>query len=290
MANSGSKSRQRLTALTSIVREVDSAPDLNSALRLLVCRTREVMGADVCTVYVTDQPKRRHVVAATDGLSSQVVGNLQFGFGKGLIGRVADTRQPVNLDQVPQSLDQDVLLQAGIGPYQGFLGVPIIHKAVVEGVLLIRQREARRFDDTDEAFLSTLAAQLGSAIAFARASGEWCRVCSEGSSPPTIEGLTGAPGLAIGHGVAVFGVRGMDSIPERIVEDVQTEEARLHAAISTVRADMVALGSDLEGRLSAADRALFDAYTQLLDSPELTESQCLWCGKAAGRQARCPGR
>jgi len=273
MASSGSKSRQRLTALTRIVREVDSAPDLDSALRLLVRHTREVMGADVCTVYVTDAPKRRHVVAATDGLSSRVIGNLQFGFGKGLIGRVADTRQPVNLDQVPQGLDQDVLLQAGISPYQGFLGVPIIHKAVVEGVLLIRQREARRFDDADEAFLTTLAAQLGSAIAFARASGEWCRVCHpEDSSPHMIEGLTGAPGLAIGHGVAVFGTRERDGIPERVVEDIQAEEIRLHAAISSVRADMVALASNLKGGLSAADRALFDAYAQMLDSPELAES------------------
>jgi phosphotransferase system enzyme I (PtsP) len=274
MANIGSKSGQRLVALTRIVREVDSAPDLDSALRLLVRRTREVMGADVCTAYVTDEAKRRHVVAATDGLSSRIVGNLQFGFGKGLIGRVAESRQPVNLDQVPRGLDQDVLLQqAGAGPYQGFLGVPIIHKAVVEGVLLIRQRQARRFDDADEAFLSTLASQLGGAIAYARSNGEWCRACHlQDSSPRTIDGLTGAPGLAIGHGVSVFGARDIKSIPERIVEDIQSEEARLHAAISAVRAEMAALSSNLEGTLSEADRALFDAYTLLLDSPEIKET------------------
>ncbi len=274
MASPGSKPRQRLTALTRIVREVDSAPDLDSALRLLVRRTREVMAADVCTVYVTDEAERRHVVAATDGLSSRVVGNLQFGIGKGLIGRVAESRQPVNLDRVPQSLDQDVLLQqAGAGPYQGFLGVPILHKAVVEGVLLIRQREARRFDDADEAFLGTLAAQLGGAIAYARASGEWCRACQpEDSSPYTIEGLTGAPGLAIGHGVAVFGAHDSKNVPERTVEDTRREEARLRAAVSAVRAETVALSLDLEGTLSAADHALFDAYVLLLDSPEISES------------------
>ncbi len=51
MVISGSKSRQRLAALTQIVREVDSAPGLETALRVLVRRTREVMGSDVCTVY-----------------------------------------------------------------------------------------------------------------------------------------------------------------------------------------------------------------------------------------------
>jgi phosphotransferase system enzyme I (PtsP) len=274
MVGPSSKASQRLAALTRVVREVDSAPDLDSALRLLVRRTREVMGADVCTVYVTDEAERRHVVAATDGLSSRIVGNLQFGFGKGLIGRVAESRQPVNLDRMPPGLDQDVLpQQAGPGPYQGFLGVPIIHKAVVEGVLLIRQRQARRFDDADEAFLSTLAAQLGGAIAYARSSGEWYRACHpQNASPRTIDGLTGAPGLAIGSGVAVFGARDIKSIPVRIVEDIRNEEAQLHAAISAVRAEMAALSSNLEGTLSEADRALFDAYALLLDSPEIKET------------------
>lgn len=115
MTSHDSESRQRLTALARIVREVDSAPDLDTALRLLVRHTRELMGADVCTVYVTEEAERRHVVAATDGLSSQVVGNLRIGFGKGLIGRVAESRQPVNLDRVPQGPDQDFLLQAGFG-------------------------------------------------------------------------------------------------------------------------------------------------------------------------------
>jgi signal transduction protein with GAF and PtsI domain len=61
------------------------APDLDSALRLLVSRTRDLMGAGAFTVYVTDEAERRHVAAATDGLSSQVAGNLRVGFGKGLI-------------------------------------------------------------------------------------------------------------------------------------------------------------------------------------------------------------
>ena len=270
--SSDAKSRQRLAALTHIVREVDSALDLDSALRVLVRRTREIMGSDVCTVYFTDETKRRHVIAATDGLSSRVVGNVQFGFGKGLIGQVAEGRRPVNLDRVPADLDQGFVLQAGAGPYQGFLGVPVTHKARVQGVLLVRQRQARRFDDADEAFLSTLAAQLGSAIAYAKASGEWCPLCRpEDSLPGQIEGLAGAPGLAIGHGVAVFGSRDIEGIPDRGIEDTQAEEARLREALSAVRAELVALSTDLAGTLSEADRALFDAYVLLLDSPEILE-------------------
>lgn len=272
MASSGSRSRRRLDALRYIVREVDAAPDLETALSVLVRRTRDVMKSDVCTVYFTDDVRRRHVIAATDGLSSRVVGNVQFGFGTGLIGQVAEGCRPVNLDRVPADLDQSFVLQSGAGPYQGFLGVPVIHRARVQGVLLVRQRQARRFDDADEAFLSTLAAQLGGAIGYAKASGEWCPMCRpEDALPSQIAGLPGAPGLAMGQGVAVFAARDLNNIPARTVADTRAEEARLRAAIAVVRAEMVALSTEMTGVLSKADRALFDAYALLLDSPEILE-------------------
>ncbi len=77
------------------------------------------------------------------------------------MARVAASRRSLNLEHVPPELDQDFLLQAGAERYQGFLGVPVVHKTRVQGVLLVRQHEARRFDDADEAMLTTLAVQLG---------------------------------------------------------------------------------------------------------------------------------
>jgi len=141
-----SRSSNRLEALTRIVREVDSAPDLDNALHVIVRRTREVMAADVCTVYFSEHELRRHVIAATDGLSPELVGQVQAGFCQGLIGRVADSSHPVNLAHVPKALDREFLAQSGTGRYHAFLGVPVIHKRRVQGVLLVRQRKARRFN------------------------------------------------------------------------------------------------------------------------------------------------
>jgi phosphotransferase system enzyme I (PtsP) len=273
MAPPGSKPHQRLDELRRIVREVDSASDLESALGVVVRRTREVMEADVCTVYFTDEAQRRHVIVATDGLSSRVVGRVQFDFGKGLIGQLAESSQPVNLDRVPPELDQGFVLQAGAGRYQGFLGVPVTHKGRVQGVLVVRQRAARRFDDADEAFLSTLAAQLGGAIAYAKASGELGALCRlEAPVPRQIDGLPGAPGIAIGHGALVYVPAELDSVPDRAPEDPDADEAWLRAAIRAVREGIAGLGVDLAGRLTDADRALFDAYVLMLDSPEITET------------------
>ena len=267
-----SKHSHRLEALTRIVREVDSATDLDTALSVIVSRTREVMSADVCTVYFTDHEQRRHVFAATDGLSPELVGHVQAGFGQGLIGQVADSSHPVNLARVPKELDREFLAQSGSGRYHAFLGVPVTHKRRVQGVLLVRQRKARRFDDADEAFLTTLAAQLGSAIAFAKANGEMCSLCrtSTGGSR-RLDGQPGAPGLAVGKGIVVFAAD-LQAVPDRIPDEPCAEESRFRQAVASVREEIARIADDLEGTLSSADRALFDAYVLMLDSPEIMDA------------------
>ncbi len=272
MTPDNSRHSHRLEALTQIVHEVDSATDLDSALSVIVRRTRQVMAADVCTVYFTDHEQRRHVFAATDGLSPELVGHVQAGFGQGLIGQVADSSHPVNLAQVPKDLDREFLAQSGTGRYHAFLGVPVIHKRHVQGVLLVRQRKARRFDDADEAFLTTLAAQLGSAIAFAKVNGEMCSLCRmDTGGSRRLDGLPGAPGLAVGKGTVVFAAD-LQAVPDRIPDDPVAEESRFRQAVASVQEEIARIADDLEGTLSSADRALFDAYVLMLDSPEIMDA------------------
>ncbi|MCF7982531.1 MAG: GAF domain-containing protein, partial [Pseudomonadales bacterium] len=110
----------KLESLNRVIREVDSAPDLETALRVVVERTRELMAADVCSVYFTDHDRQRHVIVATDGLAPSVVGRVQIGFGKGLIGRVAEGAIPIHLDHVPAALDEDFFQQSGVERHHGF--------------------------------------------------------------------------------------------------------------------------------------------------------------------------
>ncbi len=271
MVGSGLTSDQRLAALSRIVREVGSAPDLNAALEILVGRTRLLMDADVCSVYFTEDEGRRHVIGATDGLSSSVIGQVHVGFGEGVAGRIAESQRPLNLEQIPTDLDQEFLSQTGEGQYRGVLGVPVVHKKKVLGVLLVRQREARRFHDADEAVLTTLAAQLGSAIAHAKATGEWCRLCRP-HDQRTLNGVPGAPGLSMGRAVVVVDHGSLMDLPDRSVTNVEAEDRRLHAAIQAVRDEASAIRTTLAGHLGDAELGLFDAYAMLLESPELLDA------------------
>lgn len=268
MVHTGATNDPRLAGLSRIVQEVDAASELNAALEILVSRTRLLMAADVCTVYFTEDEAQRHVIAATDGLSSSVIGQVHVGFGEGVAGRIAESHRPLNLEALPPEWDHDFLSQTGEPQYRGVLGVPVVHRQKVLGVLLVRQRKARRFDDADEAVLTTLAAQLGSAIAHAKAIGEWCRLCQP-HRQRTIGGVPGAPGLSMGHAEVIVDGGQLVDIPDRQASNGQVEVERLHAAIRAVRDEASAIRARFSGQLGETELGLFDAYAMLLDSPEL---------------------
>ncbi|MCB1876256.1 MAG: phosphoenolpyruvate--protein phosphotransferase [Chromatiales bacterium] len=269
MTADASPASRRLKDIGAIVREVSAAPNLQSALRVVVSQTRSAMEVDVCTVYFANDEDHRHVIVATDGLSSRTVGKVQLSFGEGLIGRIAESKRLVNLDDIPPALDQDFLRQTGESEYRSLLGVPILYKGSLQGVLLVRQRTKRQFDFSDEALLTTLAAQLGGAIVHAKASGEWRFICRSFAAKH-FDGVPGAPGVAIGRAIVVG--TSVTEVPNRQVADKQAEELRLRAAILTVKEEISTLRTTLSGDLHASDLALFDAYELMLDSPELLTS------------------
>ena len=68
------------------------------------------------------------------------------------------------------------------------MGVPIIHQRRLLGVLVVQQAERRRFDESDEAFLVTLSAQLAGVIAHAQATGVVESQAIDGAAPARKDG------------------------------------------------------------------------------------------------------
>ena len=89
----------------------------------------------------------------------------------GLVGLVGERAEPINLPAASEHPRFHPMPELGEEPFNAFLGVPIIHHRRVLGVLVAQQREQRRFDADEEAFLVTLAAQLATIIAHAEAVG-----------------------------------------------------------------------------------------------------------------------
>ena len=189
-----------LDTLRRTIQEVNRAPDLPRALSIIVNRVTQAMVVDVCSVYLVDNEREQHVLMATDGYNNEAVGQVRLNFGQGLVGEVARREEPLNLDDASEHPSYVFSSETGEGPFHGFLGIPIIQHRSVLGVLVVQQRERRRFAEQEETFLFTLAAQLAGAISHAGASSEITRLLQESDeSRYALKGRSGTPGAAVGH-------------------------------------------------------------------------------------------
>jgi len=261
-----------LESLRRIVQEVNQAPDLERALAVIVERVKQTVGADVCSVYLTDSERREHVLQATDGLRPEAVGRVRLPLNRGLVGLISERAEPLNLDDASQHPRYLFIQETGEGRYHGFLGVPIIQNRRVLGVLALRRRAARRFDDDEVTLVMTLASQLAGAITHARASGELIRLQEPGALPARfLQGLPGSPGIAIGRAVVVYPPADLDAVPDRPVGDIAAEEEAFRDAVADVVEEIDRFATRAAPDLRAEDRALFDAWVLMLESDTLID-------------------
>ena len=256
-----------LDTLRRIVQEVNNAPDIRAALDLMAKRVRDAMGTEVCSIYLRDEDDQRYVLMASEGLKQEAVGNVSLGLSEGLIGQVGMREEPVNLEDAFSHPRFHYLAETGEDPFHAFLGVPVMHHGKVLGVMVVQQRDVRRFDQSEEAFLVTISAQLSAVIAHAHASGVLFDQLDTGGVdlPSFYDGLPGCPGAAIGYGVLLFPEADLASVPDRQVDDVGSEIARLDDALVRTRQEVRDLAERASKSLGAEEQALFDVYLRMLD-------------------------
>ena len=255
----------KLATLRNIVQEVNAARGLNEALQIIVRRVRDAMNTQVCSVYMRDQASGRYVFRATQGLNQELVGVASLAAGDGLVGLVAERGEPVNLENAEKHPSFRFLPGIGEEHYHAFLGVPIIHQRGVLGVLVVQQAEQRRFDESDEAFLVTLSAQLAGVIAHAQVTGDIELQGLTGAAPAKVNGVPGAPGIAIGTAVVVSPGADLYAVPAREAQNRRKEVRAFREALHAVQKDIQLVADNLGAELSPEDHALFDVYLSILD-------------------------
>ncbi len=262
-----------LDTLRRLIQEVNVARNLEQALTIIVQRIKEIIEADVCSVYLADSNSQHYVLMATEGLQPEAVGQVRLGEGEGLVGLVAKRAEPLNLDDAPSHPRYRYFPISGEEQFHAFLGVPIIHHRDVVGVLVVQRLAKMHFDEDSETLLITMAAQLAGAIAHAEVSGDLAGLDNQlesGVSSRALQGQPGAPGIAIGHISVMFPFADIRAIPNRQVENVTAEIINFNAAINAVKKDMKELASRLHDKLPTEERALFDVYSLMLDSDSFT--------------------
>ncbi|HEV7219356.1 MAG TPA: alpha-glucan family phosphorylase [Terriglobales bacterium] len=123
---------------------------------------------EVCSAYLLEPDRANLVLAATLGLRPQCVGTLRMGLQEGLAGLVAEQVRPVAVEQVKNHPRFKYFIEAGEDEYQSFLGVPLIDRGVLQGVLVIQTLDPRVFSQEEVRMLSEAAAQVAPIVSEAR--------------------------------------------------------------------------------------------------------------------------
>ncbi|MCK5880719.1 MAG: phosphoenolpyruvate--protein phosphotransferase [Sinobacterium sp.] len=256
-----------LSSLRQIVQEVGSARAVDDALELIVKRVRAEMKTDVCSVYLLDDASGRYVFMATEGLNKSAQGKISLANNQGLVGKVVQRAELINLENAQLDSAFKLLPDIGEEPFNAFLGTPIIYHRKTLGVLVVQQSAVRRFDETEESFLITIAAQLAGVIAHAQATGA---IKADGRSSSIrqdvqYKGVSSSNGIAIGRAMLVTPASDFSSIPDRRCEDIKAEVNFFDECLQRVLADIHQLKIKFAERISHEELLLFDVYLAMLD-------------------------
>jgi starch phosphorylase len=123
---------------------------------------------DVCSAYLLEPDRANLVLAATVGLRKECVGTLRLALHEGLAGLVAEEVRPVAVEDAPRHPRFKYIQASGEDPYHSFLGVPIVDRMVLQGILVVQTVEPRAFRDHEIQMLAHAASQLAPLINEAR--------------------------------------------------------------------------------------------------------------------------
>ena len=157
-----------LAAINSLALAIGRFDSLQEMLRYALAKVLEVVEADAAGVYLLDEERGHLTFAAQQGLSDAASHDFDaLPVGEGLSGRVALDGIPMvlrNLQDHP-SLTRMAARAEGI---RAFASVPLRFSHKTYGTLNIYSHEEREFGEGDVQLLTSMASQIGLAVANTR--------------------------------------------------------------------------------------------------------------------------
>ena len=152
----------RLRAIQSITDAALSRLDDHELLTELLDRIREILRADTVAVLLLDFSAGQLIATAAAGLEEEVRQGVRIPVGRGFAGRIAAEHRPVILDRVDHTtVLNPILLAKGI---QSMMGVPMVARGRVTGVMHVGSLTPRRFTSHDVELLQLAADRAAAAV------------------------------------------------------------------------------------------------------------------------------
>lgn len=246
--------------LTRIQKEVLNIASPADQVRKIVDSICEVIGTDVCTLYIADENSDM-VMIASHGLSEKLP--VKIPAGRGLVGLTAENKYPVNVAKASEHPRFFYVKETEEERYQSFCGVPLIRYGKLIGVLVVQRVDARALAPEDEAFLVTLSSQLALLVEDLP---DAYRI--ETPANVRIRGVKGGSGIGIGQ-VLLFDHGDLYSAPDAACEDVDATLHEWHQLLSDVKTEIGREQASFSTNLTDSISSIFSSYLSLLDDHTL---------------------
>ncbi|MCJ7618327.1 MAG: GAF domain-containing protein, partial [Desulfobacterales bacterium] len=156
---------KRLSALQNINIAITTNIDVQIPLYLLLEQVTDELHVDAADVLLLDEESQQLVFAAGQGFKTDALKYTKLEMGQGLAGRAAESGEVIyinNLRDALTSLEQSPCIEEE--NFVAYLGVPLITKGKVKGVLEIFHRsELNQTKDWND-FLETLTSETAIAV------------------------------------------------------------------------------------------------------------------------------
>ena len=151
--------------ITNLAEESGKPADtLMNVVALIATRFR----TDVCSAYLLEPDRSNLVLAATLGLHPRCIGTLRMPINEGLSGLVAEQVLPVAVEDVSNHPRFKYFKESGEEVYHSFLGVPLIDRGILQGVLVVQTKKPRQFREDEIRMLAEAANQVAPVVSEAR--------------------------------------------------------------------------------------------------------------------------
>lgn len=226
------ESRVLLKRLRDTLAEAGEGQERLNRITDLVSRS---LASEVCSIYLK-LPDDTLELCATTGLNPDAVHRTRMRVREGLVGRIADTAEPVATSDAPHTRGFQYFPETGEEIYASFMGVPIQRLGEVLGVLVVQNQKPREYTDDEIHGLEIVAMVIAEMAELGAFTG------TAPTDPPAphrgpfhTRGLIGQEGVAEG---TVLMHDPKITIANPVADDPAAEHARLGDALTRLRAEV----------------------------------------------------
>lgn len=288
--------RPGLKLLEEISRIISEARGVRSEVQRIVEAIADSLSMEVCSVYLFNPGSKDLTLWATAGLDPASIGQIRMGIGEGLTGIVVEQLQPVMAIDARAHPRYKFFPDSGEERYHSFLGVPVVERGQILGVLNVQTSRRRRFSSAEVRLFRALATpiagilrqaqmhqeiaskeeerrafedQLEEAVRRLAAYEPSSRAVSGTRQRQRLQGFAAAPGFGIGRAHRIASPLSFDELPRERQQPARREQRRLAKAIAASAEELATTAERVRKTVPEIDTAIFEAQRLMLLDPAL---------------------